>query len=269
MPSDNGTTIDPPQNPQLTISDLFKIINTEFTGKRDELSRFIRYCNYADELAANSQKDALFYYIVTRITGHASSQIEGKEVNGWPGLRDILIQLYGTNKSYTQLMEELNTIKQNPGESISSYLQGIEKLQGLALDSVRLSNNVTQQDGKCEAVRIIALQRFIRHSHNNISRYLRWKDPKTLSETYSLAIEEESALTERGFINPKSSRNSNFTKSSYHYHKQINFSKSVMDHQQQIQKSPNDNQPFRHSTKICNYCKKQGHLIHESRKRET
>jgi hypothetical protein len=85
-------------------------------------------------------------------------------------------------------MEELNTIKQNPGESISSYLQRIEKLQGLALDSVRLSN-VTQQDGKCEAVRIIALQRFIRHSHN-ISRYLRWKDLKTLSETYSLGIED-------------------------------------------------------------------------------
>jgi hypothetical protein len=164
-------------------------------------------------------------------------------------------------------MEELNTIKQNPGESISSYLQRIEKLQGLALDSVRLSN-VTQQDGKCEAVRIIALQRFIRHSHN-ISRYLRWKDLKTLSETYSLAIEEESALTERGFINPKSSRNSNFAKSSYHHHKQINFSKPVMDHQQQIQKSPNDNQPFRQSTKICNYCKKQGHLTHECRKRET
>jgi hypothetical protein len=54
-----------------------------------------------------------------------------------------------------------------------------------ALDSVRLSKNVSQQDGKCEAVRIIALQRFIRHSHNNISRYLRWKDLKTLSEVYS------------------------------------------------------------------------------------
>lgn len=243
---------------KLTLSDLFKIINVEFNGKREDLNRFIRCCDYARSLADQSQYQPLLYYIITRITGNAASQIEGKEVDGWNGLKETLIKLFGPQKSHSQILEEINTIRQNSNESIGSFLNRIEHLQSMALDSIKLSGENAENLGKTEAVRWIALQRFIRHSREEISRCLRWKDPKSLSEAYEIALEEESALRERERFTKNSPNTTKFTPRN-------SFSNQNFRPQNSNYKKQNHAQQ---STKTCNYCKKPGHLIHECRKRE-
>lgn len=246
MPSENPETPETTQ-PIHNISILFKMINCEFSGKRDELNRFIRCCDFAFNMAHASQTDVLLPFIITKITGIASARIEDKEINNWEELKEILIQLFGSKKSYSLIMEELNTLKQNSGESVSSYLSRIEKVQMRALEASNL-NRREDQPGQNEAIRLITLHRFIRHSVEDISKCLRWKDPQTLAEAYDIALAEESALRERKrIIHNKSSSQNSF--------RQVN-----------LNNPSHSSNKFNYNSKICNYCKKPGHLINECRK---
>lgn len=82
-------------------------------------------------------------------------------------------------------MEELKSIKQNPNEFI-------DKLYTPVLNSLTCPDE-RERLGRVETITELSLQRFILHSLPDISRFLRNKEPKTFSEAFNVALEEESA----------------------------------------------------------------------------
>ncbi|RZC38995.1 hypothetical protein BDFB_004376, partial [Asbolus verrucosus] len=129
----------------------------------------------------------------------------------------------------------------------------------------------------------IALNRFIFHSSTDISRFLRRKDPKSVSEALNCALEEEKALqiSNSRYNHYNNNKKPHFQKYcsyghsinecfhknknspsefSYQVNRQVNFNKpsgSKSNHQKIRSQNP----------KFCRYYKKQGHEINECRKR--
>ncbi|RZC34790.1 hypothetical protein BDFB_010906 [Asbolus verrucosus] len=99
------------------------MITRSFDGKRSELQEFIRIWDIAYKFAANHQKEPLLGFILSNITGHASAQIQDKVVHNWHELNEILQQFFSEKKTESQLMEELNTLRQKSGRKNNVILQ--------------------------------------------------------------------------------------------------------------------------------------------------
>ncbi|RZC32678.1 hypothetical protein BDFB_012550, partial [Asbolus verrucosus] len=93
----------------------------QFDVNRSELYKFIANCDNAEKFAHSSQKDALLTFIISRLTGNPRAQLSDKEVRHWFQLKNAVLQLYSDKKHQFQLMEELNTMKQNPSESRNGH----------------------------------------------------------------------------------------------------------------------------------------------------
>lgn len=265
--------------PEFNLQFLCSLIPKSFDGKRAEFNEFVANCSNAVNLAHDSQQPALLVFIISKLTGSVRTQLQGKTYTNFEELKAILSSLYQDKKHYIQLMEELNTMKQGLNESVASYHDRIDKLV------MRLMNSMTfkepsEQIGKIETVKELALSRFIYHSIPEISRFLRSQNPADLSEALNKAFEEERALKiSYSEYKTKQPRSCSFCSRSGHtdrecFKKQqskqnrpvgINFNKNRQEPIRPVQN--NGNQTFR-GAKFCRYCKKQGHLIEECRKRE-
>lgn len=251
--------------PLYKISFLCSLISKPFDGNRSELHEFISNCSNAFRFASSHQSDALIAFVISRITGSAKAELRDKTIENWAQLKGLLLRLYSDKKHYTQLMEELNTIRQNNNESVHSYHNRIDKL------CTRLLNSITCQDeservGRIETIKELSLQRFILHSHPDISRFLRAKEIKTLSDAFNSAVEEERALSisKSGSSFSQSNKYCNYCKTKSHFTKDC-FKK------RNVPRDVHFNKPFSNENKnqkTCNYCKKHGHLISECFKRK-
>lgn len=263
---------------------LCSLISKSFDGNRTEYHEFVTNCNNAVELATDEQQRPLFVYIISRLTGSVRSQLQGKTYTSWSELREILSTFYQDKKHYIQLMEELNTMKQNLSESVLSFHDRIDKLTVRLLSSITYKSR-NEQLGKIDTIKELALSRFIHHSKPEISRFLRAQSFDDISEALSKAIEEERAINiSHQEFRTKPAKFCNFCKKSGHdskncFRKQPN--QSINFNQNRTRPGPsstsfpnnsssnnnyNNNQNF--NPKFCNYCKNRGHIISECRKRE-
>ena len=175
----------------ITLMFLCSLITKSFDGNRVDLHEFIANCESAFNFATGDQVQALMAYVISKITGSARAQMRDKHISSWDQLKALLLQLYSDKKHYTQLMEELNTVKQNMHENVLNFYNRIDKLCTRILNSLEQGNETV---GRVEMIKELSLQRFILHSLPEISRFLRSKEPKTISNVLTTALEEERAL---------------------------------------------------------------------------
>ena len=279
---------------------LCNLIPKEFTGNRFELGQFLANCNNANELASERQKTPLLYFILSKISGNAKEQLALQDFHNWAELKDQLKRLYQDKKHYCQIMEELNNCKQFPSEGINAFYQRLLTLSSRALSAIQqYASDPLEILGKKKSVEEATLNRFVYHSSPQISQMLRWKDFDNLNSAYSAAVSEERALnmhkyTKQGSCKickrtnhetsqcrfkssgPNHNRvvnhvqTPNQSRNNYHNSHQQNPTESHQSYTQnryQNQNHVSSNQPVNQS-KSCNYCKKQGHLIAECRKRQ-
>lgn len=171
----------------LNLTFLCCLITKSFDGNRLDLHEFIANCDSAFKFARRPQNEALMAYVISRITGSARAQLRDKAITDWPELKSLLLQLYSDKKHYTQLMEDLNTIKQSSNENILSFYNRIDKICTRLLNSLNLQDPV-ERIGRIETIKELSTQRFILHSLPDISRFLRSKEPATLSDALNSAL---------------------------------------------------------------------------------
>lgn len=257
------------QSSSFKLSFLCSLVPKAFDGNRLELHEFLSNCNNANKFADDSQKEPLLAFIISRLTGNAKAQLRDKVVDSWKTLQTILLQLYSDKKHYTQLMEELNTIKQFRNEFVVNFYNRIENLTTRILNSLNCKTPAELQ-GRTETISELALQRFIYHSLPEISRFLRGKDLFSISTALTSAMEEERALQmhTRTKFTIQPSQNYKFCticKKTNHTTNQCFRNKSREIHQ--VTSSRNTSETTK--TKFyCNYCKKPYHTIEKCFKKQ-
>lgn len=271
-PTGSNRLLDSPHEPEFKLQFLCSLIPKSFDGVPTEFNEFITNCDNAMNLAHPIQADALYVFILSRLTGNARAQIQGKEIEKWNDLKKVLSNFYQDKKHYIQLMEELNTLKQNSNENVLSFHERISKIQTRILNSLPTQGN----QSKIETIKELSLSRFIYHSKPEISRFLRGQKIESFSEALNVAIEEERAL-QMSYSDYKRKLNNTFcnickrsgheTKSCYRNRSNTNINYNNFRPQNADNSNQNSNSN-QYQQMVCNYCKKSGHLIKDCRKRE-
>lgn len=263
-------------NNQFNLQFLCSLIPKSFDGNRAEFNEFYTNCVNAMSLANNDQTYPLLVFIVSKLTGKVRTQLQGKSYKNWSDLKAILDKLYQDQKHYIQLMEELNTLKQNSNESVSYFYERLDRLVTRVINSITYKN-IDEQKIKIETIQELALSRFIHHTVPDISRFLRSQNVTDISEALSKSLAEERALkishnefrqTSRQQSHcTECNRNGHTSKSCFRTKSAVVTHKNILLNQSSSPSNTNS-LSSKYTDKFCRYCKKQGHFIHECRKRE-
>lgn len=188
--STNGQGTSSVFNPSSQLTFICSLIPS-FSGDRLEYNNFISGCDNAYAFADESLHRALLFFIISKIDASVKSRFAGRTFETWESLKEILNVFYQDRKHYVQLMEELNSLKQNHKESILAYYTKIDTLQSRMLLTL---GSGEESKGKVELIQELALNRFIYHCNPEISRFLRCQSLRNLADALSKAMEEEKAL---------------------------------------------------------------------------
>lgn len=256
----------------LSLDFLSKLIPEKFDGDRYKLRSFIKQVDAVFELAQPEQITPLLLFVKSKITGKAREQIDIHcDLTTWNEISALLLNLYQDKKSFDQLLEELNNLRQGHNETISQYYQRLEDVSSRVLANVHANEtDNTLLKGRLIMVNDMTLNRFVYHSHPQISQMLRYRNFKTINEALSAALSEEKALRltyNKHSYNRVPNYNTNSRPTNFNNSSHRNNSHSTNYNQKSNSRSVHFNQP-QVPPKQCRYCKKFGHTIEECRKRE-
>ncbi|KAL3274514.1 hypothetical protein HHI36_015897 [Cryptolaemus montrouzieri] len=135
----------------LKLTYLCTLIPNIFDGTRTSVHEFISNVDNVFHFANPAEHGPLLACVISKISGNAKAQLRDKTFKTWPGLKHLLLQLYADRKHYTTLMEELNTLKQLPNDSVLTFYNNIEKLYTRLINSIPATS--TDIKGRTETLR--------------------------------------------------------------------------------------------------------------------
>ncbi|CAH0732030.1 unnamed protein product, partial [Brenthis ino] len=233
----------------LEINTLIKLIPTFDTSKTQEVYRFVRSCDSAFQLAADVEKQQiLLVYALNNITGVGAPDIHCRQYAFWEDLKSYLIEKFSNVKTISHLNLELQSMFQKQGESLTDYYHRVDLCRSKIIEKLSTEIKDGTLPGRIASTEETALSVFVNGLSSEIGTMLRTRGFQNLTEAGRFAIEEDKIRSMNAsrqlLFNHKPSKPSDTNR--------INYTKPNITH------TPH---------KICNYCKKPGHLISECRKR--
>lgn len=255
---------------QLSLELLIKLLPEPFDGNPCKLRSFIKQVDSTFELATPSQQQILIVFVKKRIIGKARDQIDIHcNLTLWSEISELLLNLYQDKKSFDQLMEELTSVKQEKGENVSQFYQRLEDLSSRTLANVYATDtNDDSLSGRTTLINQITLNRFVHHTHPQVSQMLRYRDFSNINSALTAAVAEEKALRLKydHFSVPRCRICSRTNHTTNECHRNQNRMKAPINRYINFNQN-NLNNPTT-EVKQCRYCKNLGHVIEECRKRQ-
>lgn len=243
---------------------LCSFINS-YNGERDTLVAFLTNCENAINLANAAQKELLFKFIFAKLEGKAQIACSNRVFEKFEDLREFLKQNFGERKHYNHLLLDLQSCKQQQGESVTQFALRVEScltdLQSEVHNSTTLKKDIS---GRIAMTEDLALHTFILGLHPKISNIVRCRTPKNLNAAVNAAIEEEKI--QNFFTKSFTSRMSSHCeadKRGRSYVKNSTPSSSPPYSASMPPRSYGSQKP----AMVCAYCKKPGHHISQCRRR--
>lgn len=253
---------------KITLNVLTKFIKP-YNGDREYLPAFLTNCESAISLATTEQQNFLCKYIISQLEGKAQLAACLKKFEDWADIKQFLKTTFGEKKHSTHLLVNLQQCKQLPSEDAMQYAVRVEScLTRLQSDIHYSCDNDKELIGRLAAMEDLALNTFLLGLNSNYSHIVRCRNPKSLSEAITHAVEEEkifnlSKLTSRSNKHCTHCNKSGHTASECYKNKR---SSPNFHHVDSSDNSHNTTTSKFDPEKSCKYCKKRGHLISECRK---
>lgn len=253
---------------KITLSVLSKFIKP-YNGDRESLPAFLTNCESAISLATTEQQNFLCKYIIAQLEGKAQLAACLKKFDDWPDIKQFLKTTFGEKKHSTHLLVDLQQCKQLPSEDAMQYAVRIEScLTRLQSDIHYSCDNDKELIGRLAAIEDLALNTFLLGLNSNFSSIVRCRNPKSLSEAITHAIEEEK-LFNLSKLTTRSNKQCTHCNKSGHVASECYKNKRSFPNLHHVDSTNNshDNSNSKFDPeKSCKYCKKRGHLISECRK---
>lgn len=254
----------------------------EFSGESSrDLDRFISCCEIIVEPLSAPELVKFLNLLNAKLTGKAHDVLRFNKFETFVELKNELLSQFGESKSVESLTYELVSVRQDKNEDVRSFANKVEKILSM-LDSACIKREGT------EAVKTIrslnagtALKSFEEGLRDPIKLVIKASRFKSLKEAITGAIEEEVTVTQRRTFSQQSqpSNQVHQTTKCHNCHKLGHLASNCFQRQSYTPKpnnfkphtiNPNVNNPnfnVKQINKFCNYCKNQGHVIDECRKR--
>lgn len=228
-----------------------------YDGNRDGLRTFLANCESAFELASESQSRIIFKYILIQLSGKAQTACSFKRFNKWEDLKTYLKTTFGEQKHHAHLLLDLQNCRQSYNDSVSQYALRLEAcLTRLQTEIYNSLEDEFELQGRIAETEDLALNTFTLGLSPRISTILRCRNPRSLSEAISIAVEEEKILN---LINYKPNSPSLNRQEAYprDYSRRNNIPSQYVRNHNKVS----------HTPLMCAYCKSAGHHISDCRKR--
>lgn len=259
-----------------TILRLVPDFNTDEVG---HIYRFIRSCDAAFRLANARQVDILLVYTLNRISGTGAPDVHSRNYDSWDTLKRYLISRFSNVKTISHLMLELQSSFQKHNESITEYFHRIDLCRSKIIEKLNAEISDSSLHGRKKCTEETALSVFINGLSSDMGTMLRTREFSSLNEVGQFAIQEDK-------IRKMNIARQNLFRAHYSHKLPIRTSHTPAPRPVILNRNiPNPGQmsrPTPHAytgspnrtisssydpNKVCNYCKKTGHIISECRKR--
>lgn len=254
MPNENENLPEnvPEDLPSFKLTELFSLI-PEYDGDQILLESFLSSCQAALHISNDEQKILVIIHIKNKLRGKASQLVNSKFTNEWAEIKNLLISNFGETRSLPSLIHDLQYMKQGK----DSALMFVHKIQthNAKLHSAinrQLDLNVNQKLSQASLIDNMCLDTLLTGLEPKLGAIIRASNPETILDA-SQRIRRENQL---GYLE---NQRQNLRPNNNNSYNNNNYNKP----QYQPSYSQNRNQ------KMCNYCKKPGHLISECRKRNS
>lgn len=264
----------------VTLSVLTKFIKP-YSGDRESLPAFLTNCENAISLASTEQQNVLCKFILSQLEGKAQLACCLKTFNEWSEIKIFLKTTFGEKKHSTHLLVDLQNCKQLPSEDVTQYSLRIEACLTRIQSDIHYScENDKELIGRLAAMEELALNTFLLGMNNSFSHIVRCRNPRSLSEAITHAIEEEklfnlTRMSQRTIkecsVCHKTGHSAsdcykNKPKFSPKPYRPIHFNNTNNSNNNANFNTNFNNPNSNFNSKICTYCKNRGHLINECRK---
>lgn len=247
---------------QLDLTTLLKLIPDFDTNYPEQIYRFIRSCDSAFSLSSPEQSPIILVYALNKITGTGASDVHCRQYLDWNELKAYLIPRFSNIKTIAHLNLELQSMFQKPNETLTQYFHRVDLCRSKIIE--KLTAEITDQSiiGRKLSTEETALSVFVNGLSSDIGIMLRTKQFNNLSDAGKFAMQEDKI---RSMNNARQI-----------LYKNSKISPVTMPKPQNIVQFQPNKQPYKpiintnssfDASKICNYCKKVGHLIGECRRR--
>lgn len=266
--SDKGDKSTDPVSEIFPIKVLCDFIKT-YKGERDTLTAFLTNCQNALDLASKSQKDLLLKFIISKLEGKAQIACANRLYDSFDELKEFLKQNFGERKHYNHLLLDLQSCRQQTGETVAQFALKIEGCVAALLSEIHASDSFKKDlSGRVAMTEDLALHTFVIGLHPQLGTVVRSREVKTLNTAINIAMSEEKINNFLLKPEPKQSRPSCKRCGKPGHSENECFSRS--NNRALVPYQPRTAQDRPQQTGqpvVCRYCKNVGHDISQCIKR--
>lgn len=165
------------------LSELFALI-PEFEGDQISLSTFLNACDCAYNLGTADQKTLLVFHIKNKLKGRAAQLINSRSPETFSELKRLLETHFGDSRDLTALIQDLQRVRQLPGESPLTFFNRLQVLNAKMLSSVQktLKLSTEQKAAQCTLIETMALNTLLTGLEPRLGQIIRACNPTDLIE---------------------------------------------------------------------------------------
>lgn len=176
-----------------------------FDGNPKQINRFIKSCenllrNHQDATNANAPINiCLLDTILSKLTGRAADLIASRiELDSWNSVKSALLATFSDQRSIDCLVQDLISLKPHNNETPQNFGLRLQDARSLLVSKL----NATNEQANVKLLKInqyedLALKTFINGLNYHMQLVVRLKNPNSLEQAISFALEEENFLLYR------------------------------------------------------------------------
>lgn len=196
------------------LSEIFSII-PEFEGDQIFLGNFINACECAHNMASTNQKTLLVIHIKNKLRGRAAQLISSRNPQSYLEIKQLLNLHFGDARDLTSLIQDLQRLKQIPGESALTFFNRIQVLNAKMHSCIQKSPNLKtadQRQAQTTLIETMVLNTLLTSLEPRLGQLIRASNPTTLLEAQS-RIRRELQLSyfeDQKIAKPQPAKQSNY-----------------------------------------------------------
>jgi hypothetical protein len=181
----------------ISIGEALKLI-PPFKGNKSEVPAFIGNVDTAFSVINPNQKDMLYKFVLTRISGEPRTAIIHRHLEDWFELKEFLQNSYIEKRTLDFHASQLFRSRQGKDERVSEWIQRLQTLGSKFRESALLNSTEGAREGILDLSDRLRNICFVQGLHSDrIQTIVRSRNYRDFDEIAETALVEESAIVSR------------------------------------------------------------------------